>query len=105
MKNQLQINLRKGSGKEPVRIAVTGDLLFSDAAALHKKFIEAAGAGSSLTLELNRCATLDLPCLQLLISLQRTLTSAGKEFSIETSESEELEQILSRTGFDFLVKK
>ncbi len=85
-------------------LTLEGDLGSGSAVALRSK-LQAAGIKGDLTVRLQNIDYLDLPTIQILYALMKSLSSHGIRTVIDPALSSRHEILLQRTGFGELTKK
>ncbi len=77
----------------------TGDLDLTRAIGLHVELRDALAKSSSVELTLDAVGTMDLSCVQLLISASRTATREGKSFRVNCTQPK-VRELWQQTGLE-----
>ncbi len=101
MKNKTFI-IKNMAGKDPkiMTVVFEGDLGIKNAEDIKKTVQTLKFNADSVTLQLKNVEKLDITTIQTLRALRKSLNDKGKNVSLTSSVPQEIERLLSNTGFD-----
>lgn len=81
-------------------ITMEGDLTLQNAEQIKQNLVQALKQYQYLSLNIENVENIDLPFIQLLYALKKTVVNSGKELQIAALVPEDLQLILEHSGFD-----
>jgi ABC-type transporter Mla MlaB component len=103
MKNIQVTVTAQGSGKtKNARIVLEGELILRCLHEAMEEIKKALGKFDNVTLELKNIVSIDLACIQLLLSARQTAIAAGRHFTCQIELPEEVKNMLAHAGLAHL---
>ena len=102
---KISIAINPTENSDSVLLTLSGELTLYSINTVLDKIKETLAEYPAVTLEINQVTGMDLSGIQLIYSIKKTLETENKKFSLRIDLPDELEELISKTGFEGLIKQ